>query len=67
MPLIPLSIMAVNKIAKRLLSKYWSLYVRLGSSFLDNLQGLVTLKIYQDDDFKAQKMRDEAESFESSR
>lgn len=63
MPLIPLSIMAVNKIAKRLLSKYWSLYVRLGSSFLDNLQGLVTLKIYQDDDFKAQKMRDEAESF----
>ncbi|WP_040976735.1 ABC transporter ATP-binding protein/permease [Necropsobacter massiliensis] len=62
-PLIPLSIIAVNKIAKRLLSKYWSVYVGLGSSFLDNLQGLVTLKIYQDDDYKAQQMDIEAEHF----
>ena len=45
-PLIPMSIIAVNKIAKRLLAKYWSIYVGLGSSFLDNLQGLITLKIY---------------------
>ncbi|MBN6711177.1 ABC transporter ATP-binding protein/permease [Haemophilus haemoglobinophilus] len=62
-PLIPLSIVAVNKIAKRLLHKYWSVYVGLGSSFLDNLQGLITLKIYQDDAYKAQKMDIEAENF----
>lgn len=62
-PLIPLSIIAVNKIAKRLLSKYWAIYVGLGSSFLDNLQGLITLKIYQDDQYKAQQMDEEAERF----
>lgn len=62
-PLIPMSIIAVNKIAKRLLHKYWSIYVGLGSSFLDNLQGLITLKIYQDDDYKAKQMDIEAEKF----
>ncbi|MDG6881564.1 ATP-binding/permease protein CydD [Phocoenobacter uteri] len=62
-PLIPMSIIAVNKIAKKLLSKYWAIYVGLGSSFLDNLQGLITLKIYQDDEHKSQKMDEEAEHF----
>ncbi|UDW83434.1 ABC transporter ATP-binding protein/permease [Pasteurella canis] len=62
-PLIPMSIIAVNKIAKRLLHKYWSIYVGLGSSFLDNLQGLITLKIYQDDGYKAKQMDIEAEKF----
>lgn len=62
-PLIPFSIIAVNKIAKRLLAKYWGLYVGLGSSFLDNLQGLVTLKIYQDDQYKTKMMNIEAENF----
>ncbi|MCI7352219.1 MAG: ABC transporter ATP-binding protein/permease [[Actinobacillus] rossii] len=64
-PLIPLSIIAVNKIAKKLLHKYWSIYVGLGSSFLDNLQGLMTLKIYQDDAYKAKQMDIEAENFRS--
>ncbi|MCW9699181.1 ABC transporter ATP-binding protein/permease [Avibacterium sp. 20-129] len=62
-PLIPFSIIIVNKIAKRLLHKYWSIYVGLGSSFLDNLQGLITLKIYQDDEYKAKQMELEAEHF----
>ncbi|MDU8924363.1 ABC transporter ATP-binding protein/permease [Pasteurellaceae bacterium LIM206] len=62
-PLIPMSIIAVNKIAKKLLAKYWSIYVGLGSSFLDNLQGLITLKIYRDDEFKAKAMDVEAEHF----
>lgn len=62
-PLIPLSIIAVNKIAKKLLAKYWAIYVGLGSSFLDNLQGLITLKIYQDDGYKAKQMDAEAEQF----
>ncbi len=62
-PLIPMSIIAVNKIAKRLLSKYWSIYTGLGDNFLDNLKGLTTLKIYQDDAYKNQEMNEEAEDF----
>ena len=45
-PLIPVSIVAVQKITKRLLYKYWGVYSKLGDSFLENLQGLTTLKIY---------------------
>ena len=54
-PLIPVSIMLVQKIAKKLLSKYWSIYTGLGDSFLENLQGLTTLKIYQADEKKLLK------------
>ena len=45
-----LSIVVVQKIAKKLLDKYWSVYTGLGDSFLENLQGLTTLKIYQADE-----------------
>ncbi|EPF45905.1 hypothetical protein HMPREF1222_02194 [Treponema vincentii F0403] len=62
-PLIPLSIVAVQKVAKRLLSKYWGAYAGLGDSFLENLQGLTTLKIYQADEVKAEEMDKEAEHF----
>lgn len=62
-PLIPISIVAVQKIAKRLLSKYWGTYAELGDSFLENLQGLTTLKIYQADKAKAEEMDKEAEHF----
>lgn len=62
-PLIPVSIILVQKIAKKLLSKYWSSYTTLGDSFLENLQGLTTLKIYQSDDLKHQQMNEEAENF----
>ena len=64
-PLIPLSIVVVQKIAKRLLDKYWSVYTELGDSFLENLQGLTTLKIYQADEQKAQEMDEEAQQFRS--
>lgn len=62
-PLIPMSIVAVQKFAKKLLSKYWSSYATLGDSFLENLQGLTTLKIYQADEYKNKKMNEEAENF----
>lgn len=62
-PLIPAAIVAVQKFAKKLLSKYWGQYTALGDSFLENLQGLTTLKIYQADDFKQQEMNKEAENF----
>lgn len=62
-PLIPLSIVAVQKFAKKMLSRYWGTYTELGDSFLENLQGLTTLKIYQADERYAKKMDEEAEKF----
>ncbi|MBU3877714.1 ABC transporter ATP-binding protein/permease [Faecalicatena sp. AGMB00832] len=62
-PLIPLSIVAVQKFAKKMLQKYWGTYTELGDSFLENLQGLTTLKIYQADKRYAEKMDEEAEKF----
>lgn len=62
-PLIPVSIVVVQKIAKRLLDRYWSIYTGLGDSFLENLQGLTTLKIYQADERKAAQMDEEASEF----
>ena len=62
-PLIPISIVVVQKIAKKLLNKYWSIYTGLGDSFLENLQGLTTLKIYQADQKKADEMDVESQNF----
>ena len=62
-PLIPVAIAAVQTWAKKLLSKYWGQYTALGDTFLENLQGLTTLKIYQSDDFKNDEMNREAEKF----
>ena len=62
-PLIPVVIVIIQKIAKRLLSKYWGQYTQLGDTFLENLQGLTTLKIYQADEFKNKKMNEESEKF----
>lgn len=62
-PLIPISIVVVQKIARKLLNKYWSIYTGLGDSFLENLQGLTTLKIYQADQQKADEMDAESQRF----
>lgn len=62
-PLIPVAIAAVQTWAKKLLSKYWGQYTALGDTFLENLQGLTTLKIYRSDKFKNDEMNAEAEMF----
>ena len=62
-PLIPISIVVVQKVAKKLLNRYWSIYTGLGDSFLENLQGLTTLKIYQADQQKADEMDEESQRF----
>ena len=62
-PLIPISIVVVQKIAKKLLNRYWSIYTGLGDSFLENLQGLTTLKIYRADQQKADEMDVESQNF----
>ena len=62
-PLIPMSIIAIMKIAKRILKDYWKSYSNLGGTFLENLQGLTTLKVYNVDEERHVKMNKEAESF----
>ncbi len=62
-PLIPLSIMAVQRLAKKLLAKYWGRYSNLGSRFLENLQAMTTLKVYKADAYKHRQMNEEAEEF----
>lgn len=62
-PMIPIAIAAVQTWAKKLLSKYWGQYTALGDTFLENLQGLTTLKIYQADAFKNQEMNEASEKF----
>lgn len=62
-PLIPVTIAGVQTWAKKLLARYWGQYTALGDTFLENLQGLTTLKIYQADDFKQDEMNTQAEHF----
>ncbi len=62
-PMIPVAIALVQTWAKKLLSKYWNQYTALGDTFLENLQGLTTLKIYKSDAYKNDVMNEEAEKF----
>ena len=62
-PLIPVSIAVVQTWAKKLLSKYWGQYTALGDTFLENLEGLTTLKIYKADEYKNKQMNEESEKF----
>ena len=62
-PLIPVTIAVIQTWAKKLLSKYWGQYTALGDTFLENLQGLTTLKIYQTDEMKHRQMNEESEKF----
>lgn len=62
-PLIPLSIVAIMKIAKKVLKKYWKSYAHLGSGFLENIQGLTTLKVFDQDEKRHEAMNKEAEDF----
>ena len=62
-PLIPLSIVAVQKIAKKLLGRYMDQYANLADNYLENLQGLTTLKIYNADEERQRKLSIDAENF----
>ena len=62
-PMIPVVIVIVQKIAKRILSRYWDVYLNLGDSFLENIQGMTVLKTYRADERAAEEMDREAERF----
>ncbi len=62
-PLIPLSIIAVSKWAKKIFAKYWGKYTSMGDSFLDSVQGLKELKIFGADAAQHRKMNEASEEF----
>lgn len=62
-PMIPVTIVLIQRWAKKLLAQYWSQYTTLGDTFLENLQGLTTAKIYQADAFKHLEMNEQSEHF----
>lgn len=62
-PIIPVTIVLIQRWAKKLLAKYWGQYTALGDTFLENLQGLTTTKIYQADAFKHKEMNEQSEHF----
>lgn len=62
-PLIPLSIIAVSKYAKKIFAKYWGKYTEMGDAFLDSVQGLRELKIFNADKLQQEKMKNVSEDF----
>ena len=62
-PLIPVSIVAVSKYAKKIFAKYWGKYTSMGDAFLDSVQGLKELKIFKADAARHVKMNQSAEEF----
>lgn len=62
-PLIPVSIVAVSKYAKKIFAKYWGKYTSMGDKFLDSVQGLKELKIFKADEAQHGKMNESAEEF----
>ena len=62
-PLIPASIIAVSKYAKKIFAKYWGQYTKMGDAFLDNISGMKELKIFSADGMYHEKMNSEAEQF----
>lgn len=62
-PLIPVSIVAVSKYAKKIFAKYWGKYTSMGDKFLDSVQGLKELKIFQADEAQHERMNESAEEF----
>ena len=62
-PLIPVSIIAVSKYAKKIFAKYWGKYTSMGDKFLDSVQGLKELKIFKADEAQHDKMNESAEEF----
>ncbi len=62
-PLIPVSVLAIVKFAKRLFAKYWGNYTNLGADFLDYTSGMTTLKIHTADEDVASEISGSAEKF----
>lgn len=65
-PVIPISIMMVMRNAKKIGAEYWGSYVDLGGMFLEAVQGLTTLKVYQADHSWHERINAESERFRTA-
>lgn len=65
-PIIPVSIMMVMRNAKKIGAEYWGSYVDLGGMFLEAVQGLTTLKVYQADRSWHERINAESERFRTA-
>ncbi|HEL0522530.1 TPA: ABC transporter ATP-binding protein/permease [Streptococcus equi subsp. zooepidemicus] len=63
LPLIPISIIAMQKRSKRIMNHYWSTYMDVGNLFMDDLKGLNTLYSYQADERYEESFVNKAEAF----
>lgn len=63
LPLIPISIVAMQKRSKRIMNHYWSTYMDVGNLFMDDLKGLNTLYSYQADERYEESFVNKAEAF----
>ncbi|MDE1692569.1 ABC transporter ATP-binding protein/permease [Streptococcus suis] len=63
LPLIPISIIAMQKRSKRIMNRYWGSYMDVGNLFLDDLKGLNTLYSYQADAGYEKTFNEQAEDF----
>lgn len=63
LPLIPISIIAMQKRSKRIMNRYWGSYMDVGNLFLDDLKGLNTLYSYQADAAYEKTFNEQAENF----
>ena len=62
-PLIPISIAAFSRYARKIFAKYWKKYTSMGDGFLDSVQGLKELKIFSADEAQHRKMNEASEAF----
>lgn len=62
-PLIPLFLAFILRMVKNVQRKYWSKYADVGNLFLDSLEGMTTLKVFQADQARAKEMDLMAEGF----
>ncbi len=65
-PLIPIAIVAIMKVARRVMGAYWDSYSDLGQTFYESISALTTLKLFQADEAKQLQMDEEAEGFRAS-
>lgn len=63
LPLIPISIMMVSRFAKKIFAKYWDKYISMGDGFLDSVNGMKELKIFNADERKQKEIAEKSEEF----
>ncbi len=63
LPLIPISVVLMQKRSRRIMNRYWASYMDVGNLFLDDLQGLNTLYSYQADAKYEKEFAAQAEDF----